>query len=70
MRKLSRIKKILRMLEKLWNEYPDMRLGQLLENFIFVKGERGDNTSVMLFYQEDDDTEEIIELRLKLLEMI
>ena len=70
MRKLSRIKKILRMLEKLWNEYPDMRLGQLRENFIFVKGERGDNTSVMLFYQEDDDTEEIIELRLKLLEMI
>ena len=60
MRKLSRIKKILGMLEKLWNEYPEMRLGQLLENFVFVKGERGDATSVSLFYQGDDYTEAIL----------
>lgn len=60
MRKLSRIKKILGMLEKLWNEYPDMRFGQLLENFIFFKGERGDSTSVSIFYQEDDETEAIL----------
>ena len=48
-------------LEQLWLEFPDQRLGQLLENYVFVNGERGDDTSVALFYQEDDETEERID---------
>lgn len=28
-------KKLLELLEKLWEKYPEQRLGQLLENFIF-----------------------------------
>ena len=49
-------KEILRLIEKLWNKYPYQRLGQLLENYIFVKGERGDKTSCAIFYQEDKET--------------
>ena len=47
-------------IKDLWYEHPDQRFGQLLENYIFTKGERGDNTSVSLFNQEDDKTEKIL----------
>lgn len=57
MRDKERIKKILSKIEKLWNKYPDQRFGQLLENYVFVRGNRGDITSCRLFYQEDDETE-------------
>lgn len=60
MRDKKRIKKILQKLETLWLLYPDQRLGQLLENYVFYKGKRGDVTSVALFYQEDDFTEAIL----------
>ena len=56
MRNPNRIKIILNAIERLWNQYPDQRLGQVLENYVFKKGMRGDNTSCALFYQEDDDT--------------
>ncbi len=56
MRDPKRIKNILNLLEKLWNKNPDQRLGQLLENYVFTQGIRGDKTSVKLFYQEDDET--------------
>ena len=60
MRDPKRIKRILKLLEKLWLKSPDQRLGQLLENYVFFQGQRGDLTSVRLFYQEDDITEKIL----------
>lgn len=60
MRDPKRIDRILVLLSKLWKKYPDQRLGQLLENYIFTEGQRGDKTSVRLFYQEDTDTEKIL----------
>ena len=65
MRDLKRIPKILKLLEQLWNKSTDQRLGQLLENYVFYQGERGDGTSVRLFYQEDDETERILKKILK-----
>jgi hypothetical protein len=44
---------ILGALKDLWKQVPDQRLGQLLENYVFINGERGDATSVKLFYQLD-----------------
>jgi hypothetical protein len=65
MREEARIKRILSKLEQLWNKYPDQRLGQILENYVFFQGERGDKTSVKLFYQEDDLTEKILDSRVR-----
>ena len=50
MRDVNRIDEMLTNLRTLWINYPDMRLGQLLENFIF-------STDTM-FYQEDEVTNE------------
>lgn len=50
MRDFNRIDKILTDIRALWINYPDMRLGQLLENFVFDKD--------TMFYQEDDVTDE------------
>lgn len=50
MRDFNRIDEILTDIRTLWINYPDMRLGQLLENFVF-------NPNTM-FYQEDDVTDE------------
>lgn len=50
MRDVNRIDDLLINLRTLWMNYPDMRLGQLLENFIFDKD--------TMFYQEDDVTNE------------
>ena len=53
----QRIPLILDALRTIWEKYPDYRLGQLLENFVFLDGSRGeDKTSVALFAQEDDVT--------------
>jgi hypothetical protein len=60
MRDVNRIPRIIHDLERLWKQHPDQRLGQLLENYIFTNGKRGDKTSVALFYQEDDFTGEKI----------
>ena len=49
-------KEILKLLAKLWKKYPRMRLGQLMENFVFLDGERGDKTSIYLYYQYDEKT--------------
>jgi uncharacterized protein YutD len=44
-------------LKTIWEKYPDQRLGQVLENYVFLEGTRGkDQTSIHLFYQEDDVT--------------
>ena len=57
MRELKRIERITDLIAKVWKIHPDMRLGQLLENFVFVDGERGDKTSMCLYLQEDELTE-------------
>jgi hypothetical protein len=41
-------KELLRLVEKLWEKYPEQRFGQLLENFIFNSNE--------MFSQEDEET--------------
>ena len=52
MRDPKRIPTILKGLQRLWEKYPDQRLGQLLENYVFGCG--------CIFHQEDDVTEEKI----------
>ena len=37
MREKARIDRILKKLGQLWKEHPDQRLGQLLENYVFVE---------------------------------
>ena len=58
--KENRIDQIIHDLERLWKQKSEMRLGQLLENYVFNKGDRGDKTSVALFYQEDAETDKKI----------
>lgn len=51
MREFERIDRILGLIGELWKLAPDMRLGQLLENYMFDR-------PGSLFRQEDDFTEE------------
>lgn len=53
MRDINRIDIICDNLRKLWYYFPDMRLGQLLENYIY-------DSPMNLFSQEDDITLENI----------
>ena len=50
------IEEIIEELKTLWLKYPNQRLGQVLENYVFTKGKRGDLTSIKLFFQKDEDT--------------
>jgi hypothetical protein len=54
MRDPKRIEKICEKLRILWTYYPDMRLGQLLENFIYPHHM---NSNGCIFYYEDDMVE-------------
>ena len=54
MRNKSRISKILKQVEKIWKEHPDLRLGQLIQN-CFGSG------SSSLYYIEDKELIETIE---------
>lgn len=56
----KKIDAIIGEIKKFWKGNPRMRLGQLLENYIFTKGERGDKTSQELYYQSDKETEKIL----------
>ena len=56
----KRIDRILNKIGVLWKQTPSERLGQLLENYVFIGGKRGDRTSCALFFQEDDTTENIL----------
>jgi len=58
-------KEILKLLKELWDKNPDMRLGQLLENYVFIDGKRGDDTSCKLYYQYDEKTVERLKEELK-----
>ena len=49
MRPVSRIPIICKLIEKLWKKYPDQRLGQLLENYVFGHRES-------CFFQDDMET--------------
>lgn len=60
----ERIDKILAKVGELWKLNPDQRLGQVLENYVFFRGQRGDKTSCAIFYQEDEDTLKILEATL------
>lgn len=53
-RREGSINEIMLILKRLWYKNPQLRFGQLLENYVFVDGSRGDNTSVRMFYQGDD----------------
>ena len=53
MRDIKRIDKILNQLRRLWMKFPDQRLGQLLDNYVF-----GYKLDSHLFYIEDDIVEE------------
>ncbi len=48
MRDINRIKPTLKKIEEIWKQYPDLRLGQLLENVSMEY-----NSS--LFFMEDED---------------
>jgi|WetSurMetagenome_2_1015567.scaffolds.fasta_scaffold00049_25 hypothetical protein len=53
MRDINRIDRILALIRALWIRYPDLRLGQLLQNFAGF--DSGDN-----YYKEDSDTEVVL----------
>ena len=56
MRDLDRVKVIIEHLQKLWEAYPDMRFGQLIENFVVEPK--------YLWFQEDDVTLRLLDLAL------
>ena len=55
MRDKKRIKRILKLLEKIWLDAPDMRFGQLLINLQVVED------SIKLWTNEDDGLEKYLE---------
>jgi len=59
MRDKARIKRILKLLEKHWNDYPDQRFGQLLINLGIA------DDSMRVWRNEDDALEKYLEINLK-----
>ena len=59
MRDKKRIKRILKLLGKHWDNYPDQRFGQLLINLGVV------NDSMRVWRNEDDALEKYLKLNLK-----
>lgn len=53
MRDYNRIKRICQLLEKTWPYYPDLRLGQLLLNFVFGSPNRDSH----IYFREDNEVE-------------
>jgi hypothetical protein len=64
MRDPQRIERICHDLERLWKQYPDQRLGQLLQNYAFPNRVITINNMVVriadIFNQEDDETDKKI----------
>lgn len=58
MRDPNRIPRVLNLLEKVWQEVPDWRLGQLIEN---IARDMGWNDA---FYVSDDDLEKELRKRI------
>jgi len=58
MRDPNRINEICELLVDKWKRFPDQRLGQFLENYVFGHHTGvGRHTDGCIFYQEDDLTE-------------
>ncbi len=68
MREPERIDRILGKIRRLWHRYPDQRLGQLLENYVFPSGDLRGASTAWLFHQEDDGTEGHLDVTLGLME--
>jgi hypothetical protein len=62
MRDKKRIKRIVKKLEQLWNIYPDQRLGQLLENYIYEHHLARDKC---MFHVPDYESESAIDIAIK-----
>lgn len=58
MRDTKRIDRVLDKVSKLWHVYPDMRFGQLLENYVFEDKET-------MFFDEDDISESKLDYALR-----
>lgn len=58
MRNTERIDRVLDKVSKLWHIYPDMRFGQLLENYVFEDKEN-------MFFDEDDVSESKLDYALR-----
>ena len=52
MRDANRIPKVLAELHKIWAQFPDLRLGQLIDNATAIAADSGVNLD--LFYVEDE----------------
>lgn len=59
MRERARIKRILNLIEELWNKSPDQRFGQLLINLSVVED------SILVWNNEDDGLEEHLKINLE-----
>lgn len=57
MRDPKRIPRMCKKIERVWKEFPDQRLGQLLANYVF--GHHRD-----IFFQEDDESEKFLDFLL------
>jgi hypothetical protein len=66
-REPERIDRITEKLRELWHKHPDLRLGQLLEAFVFEHHSNnfGAITHKCIFYVEDDVPEANIDRKLK-----
>jgi hypothetical protein len=69
MRDITRINIIMENLTKLWLKYPDMRLGQLLENFIFPSIMVGKGIDARIYPQiwNQEDYETLLKIKEKLM---
>lgn len=61
MRDRNKIKKIISTIEKVWNDHPNLRLGQMLINGIQGKSRNTQDIEKKLFYIEDDDLVAMLE---------
>ncbi len=65
MREIARIDRIVEKLRQLWHAHPDLRLGQLIENYVISSGSLRGEMTAYLFYTEDDDTEAQLDAELE-----
>jgi len=53
MRDKKRIERILKLIGKLWKKFPDQRLGQLLDNYVFHGGREGGDFAAIRMIEDD-----------------
>lgn len=64
MRDQKRIKRILKLLEQIWTKYPDLRLGQLIDNAVVMFSEK----IIDIYELEDSQLEGFLLMYLKKVE--